>query len=510
MSPDRRWVAAARHANDRWDIVVWPAGRPEDLRLVTDEAAMDADPVWSNADGTLLFSSERSGLPQIYAIDIQTGRTVRVTDVPTGARSPAVIDDEALLFSTVLGDGFALARSSVQEVAAADEITSANQNEVVAVPDIEVRESAYKPWPALRPQFWIPIAHAEGGSGLFLGGMTIGADPILRTTYGALVAAAPENGRMEGVFYFTHKRWKAWSIDVAAEQTWDYSPFRYDGAIVLASYRERAAELGLSHSWRRWRTGAGVRFSGFIERDELVNEGTEPLPFAHVDPTFAGGIISGKVSHYSRPALSISPENGVTLDGAVLRRWQVDGSRFWSYEVRGRASGYLALPFPGFAHWVLAASIAAGRTGGEAPASLSVGGESGDILELIPGTALGSGRRRFQMRGYDARGGFTRAVVGVMELRIPIALIARGVPRLPLFLDRFSLNLFGELGSGWNADDAVDLTALRDVGGEAAIDLGMGAGIAIRVRLGGAVALSDGLGVSSGSARYYLAFGRAF
>ena len=38
----------------------------------------------------------------------------------------------------------------------------------------------------------------------------------------------------------------------------------------------------------------------------------------------------------------------------------------------------------------------------------------------------------------------------------------------------------------------------------------MGAGLAIRVRLGGAVALADGLGVTQGEARYYVAFGRAF
>jgi len=114
------------------------------------------------------------------------------------------------------------------------------------------------------------------------------------------------------------------------------------------------------------------------------------------------------------------------------------------------------------------------------------------------------------MRGYDARGGFTRAAVGVLELRIPVAMIAWGVPKLPLFFDRISLNLFGEVGNGWNDGDAIDVAAMRDVGGEIAIDLGLGAGFALKARFGGAIALTDWLDTESGSVRYYVAFGRAF
>jgi len=321
---------------------------------------------------------------------------------------------------------------------------------------------------------------------------------------------APEKSRVEAVLYLAHKRWRSWTVDLAAGQTWDYDPFWLEGELVPISFRERAAEAGLSYRWRRWRTGADIRLRGFIERDVVVNEGSEPLPFTPINPTFIGSAISAAASSFSRPVLSISPENGVSVDGTVLRRWQAGEERFWSYEVRTRLSGYLAIPLPGFSHWVLAANIAAGRTGGSAPATYSIGGESGDIVELIPGTVLGSGRRTFQMRGYNAVGGFTRVVVGVAELRVPIAMVARGVPKLPLFLDRLSLNLFGEVGSAWNEGDFVELAALRDVGGEAAVDLGVGAGLALKVRLGAALALADGLGITSGAARYYLAFGQAF
>lgn len=510
VSPDGEWVAAARHADEQWDIVIWASGRPGDFQMVTNDAAMDADPVWSTDGESLLFSSERSGLPQIYGFERSTGRTDRLTNEPTGARHPAVFGNDTLLFSTVFGDGHALVQQPWQVFPASVSEARDDAVPVVVVPDVSVREGKYSPWPALRPHFWIPIAHDEQRSGLFLGALTVGADAIGRTSYSAVLTAAPEENRMEAIFYVAHRRWRSWTVDFAAGQRWDYDPVLVDGEVVPIAFKERAAELGLNYRWRRWRTGAGFRLSGFVERDEVVNEGVDPLPFNPVNPTFVGGAVSANTSSASRPILSISPENGIAADALFLRRWQLDGPQFWSYEARGGLSGYLALPLPGFSHWVLAASVVAGKTGGSAFTTYSIGGESGDIVDLLPGATLGSGRRRFQMRGYDPRGGFTRAVVGVAELRIPIALVAKGVPRLPLFLDRISLNLFGEVGSAWNEDDSIDLTALQDVGAEVAIDLGLGAGLPLRLRLGGAAALTDGLGVTGGDARYYVAFGRAF
>jgi hypothetical protein len=84
------------------------------------------------------------------------------------------------------------------------------------------------------------------------------------------------------------------------------------------------------------------------------------------------------------------------------------------------------------------------------------------------------------------------------------------VPKLPFFLDRFSLNVFGEVGSGWAEGYTADLAAMRDVGAEIAVDVGLGARLPLRMRFGGAVALTDWLDTARGSGRFYLAFGRAF
>jgi hypothetical protein len=510
VSPDGAWVAAAEHADQRWDIVVWPRGRPEEVRRVTDDAALDADPVWSPNGESLLFSSERAGLPQIYSYDLTTGRTEQVTDEPTGARQPAVVGEGELLFSTVFGDGPALVWQRRRAATPTRPGAGVDSAAIVVPPDIQIREGGYEPWPALRPHFWVPIAHDEQRAGLFWGGWTYGADAIGRTRYSAIFTAAPDKGRAEAVLTLTHKRWASWAVDASAAQTWDYDPLLINGALVPTSVKERTVELGLAYQIRRWRSGVGLRLRGFVERDVLVNEGTEPLPFVPSNPTFAGGAVSASVVSASLPILAVSPENGFGVEAVVLGRRQPGGSQYWSYEVLGRLTGYLAIPLPGYSHWVLAARIAAGRTGGSAPTRYSVGGESSDIVEFFPGAVLGSGRRTFTMRAYEAWTGFSRAAVGAVELRIPVALVARGVPRLPLFLDKVSLNLFGEAGSGWNEGAVVDLLELADAGAEVALDLGVGAGLAISARLGGAVALAEGLGAERGDARYYVAFGRGF
>jgi hypothetical protein len=78
---------------DLW--IVSPEG--ERLRRVTSDPAIDSDPTWS-ADGKwLYFTSDRSGIPNIYAIELETEHLWQVTNVVTGAVSPSLRRDGKLL-----------------------------------------------------------------------------------------------------------------------------------------------------------------------------------------------------------------------------------------------------------------------------------------------------------------------------------------------------------------------------------------------------------------------------
>jgi hypothetical protein len=105
-APDGRAVALSVWRDGRRDLWLWsPDGDP--LRQVTSDVALDTDPTWS-ADGKwLFFTSDRSGIPNIYAIDLATEHLWQVTNVTTGAARPSVHPSgERLAFQRYHTDGW--------------------------------------------------------------------------------------------------------------------------------------------------------------------------------------------------------------------------------------------------------------------------------------------------------------------------------------------------------------------------------------------------------------------
>ncbi len=109
FSPDGRFIA----------LSVWEAGfrdiwlytrDGEPYRRVTMDAAIDRDPAWS-ADGRwLFFSSDRSGIPNIYAVDLEEERLWQVTNVLGGAFQPTVrADFEKIAWQDFSHEGFSIA-----------------------------------------------------------------------------------------------------------------------------------------------------------------------------------------------------------------------------------------------------------------------------------------------------------------------------------------------------------------------------------------------------------------
>ncbi len=500
------WGAGDALLKGRRELVVWPLTDPSAARRVTLGNALLSDVSWA-PDGTVLFVSEVSGLPQVYRYDRGSDRVSRLTTELGGARSPQELPDGSLVFTSVFHDGMAVMQLAPDQLADAPTVTQPTTSMEVA-PRAAVQERGYNPWPALVPKYWNPVLHVESETGTFLGAFTSADDPIGRTQYLASLAVAPSTGRTEGVLSVAHQRWQGAAVNVSVRQSWLGFGLLTNAGVVPFGEREQAATVGVRLARRWWRSGAVVRLATGLEQFSLFDESSAGA-LIFEGPTSLAASISGSLFYRSRPALAISVENGVRLDALYERQWSLrDGAS--SFETRGAVAGFLGVGLPGFARWVLALRLTGGGAGGSAPRTIAVGGESGDRFEVAPGLIVGTGRRAFALRGYPRVGGFDRALTAVAEARIPIALIGRGMPIIPIVFDRVSATLFYEFGTARIASDGGTENNLQSAGTELIADLGILYDVPTRVRVGAAVPLTDGLGVSRGDIRAYVTFGTSF
>jgi hypothetical protein len=95
-SPDGRLLAVSVWQDGRRDLWLYD-DRARPLRRLTADVHIDADPAWSGDGRWLYFSSDRTGIPNIFAIDLDTERLWQVTNVTTGATRPTIRRDGRLL-----------------------------------------------------------------------------------------------------------------------------------------------------------------------------------------------------------------------------------------------------------------------------------------------------------------------------------------------------------------------------------------------------------------------------
>lgn len=106
FSPDGQMLALSAWANGRRDLWLYDLeGTPR--RRLTADPTMDRDPIWSRDGRWLYFSSDRTGIPNIFAIDVVTEGLWQVTNLRTGATKPNVsADGKTLAMQVYSQDGW--------------------------------------------------------------------------------------------------------------------------------------------------------------------------------------------------------------------------------------------------------------------------------------------------------------------------------------------------------------------------------------------------------------------
>jgi hypothetical protein len=157
-SPDGKAVAVIRRLGPWVDLFLVDVETGDQLRL-TEDRALERAPAFDPSGRYLLFSSDRSGADNIYAYDVESQRTLQLSNVLTGAIAPAVSPDgEQLVFLHYSSIGWDLHTMPFQpdEARPAGGMTEPPDEPPPAPePNAEAEVVPYNPLPSLLPRYWM-------------------------------------------------------------------------------------------------------------------------------------------------------------------------------------------------------------------------------------------------------------------------------------------------------------------------------------------------------------------
>jgi hypothetical protein len=516
-SPDGRWIAVSAWrpgvasgpgTRDLWVL----DARGVLLRRLGHDLAMDRGPVFTPDGRTLVFSSDRTGISNLWAVDLESEALFQVTNVLGGAFEPAVSPDGRLLAwaeHTWNGEDIRLApldRATwrprgylarepadgppLPALLGPEEGTPLAPGPAPEPPLPTLDAQPYNPLHALFPPRYL-MPSVAGSGGVFMGALgTGGRDLLGRYGYSGWGTWRSDNNFVGGGLSLAWSRWRptveagAQVYSVVYNDLYEYVSPPPEGGPYLPSvlrgehdYTDRRVRL---HG--RVQLPLSPYHSAQLGLVGQFHRNWDPIP-EHVYPGgiptrgFLGSLGGGW--QYARTfshAYSISPERGRRLSAGFEWFTPLLGSHVLDTRERAQPFEHLQVSadwrefkdLPWADNHVLAMRLSGGLSFGDTfvEGAFRLGGDGSEESQ----TVLPSGSRT--LRGFSAGTMWGDTLgVGGLEYRFPIWRIDRGYGTFPLFLRSLHGAFFSEAGS------ALDRRA------ETAPELLVGAGLELHLRL---------------------------
>lgn len=560
VSPDGRWIAASRWRPGGYlDVVILDRDGTV-VSEVTHDRASDTQPAWSPDGRTLVWSSDRNGILNLFGVPVnasgQAGEVRQITRVRTGVTYPWVSGDGAWIYASVYhADGWDVERFpfSVDRWFEPDPLDRRFEPGGQAAAagfdrQIDAPSRPYRAGASLLPRYWIPsiLAGQEVANrdvvGLAYGVETSGRDLVGRHSYALAIQYEPKGERFNGGIGYSFSGLGTPVLGFSVGQAHDADPrigVLEDSTRVQLFEVERFRSATVSATFPRVRrrsfTQVSVAGSGLWTSSELLDADLTPSETFRLrspEHTFVQGRASFVASNVQGHAFSVSGEDGLSLSVTGRVRTELSLSSEESGvpgfddsldDLVGVVRAFKAFDGPGFARHVVAARASGGVAGGPGADRFhfDVGGAAGQGESTGLGTTIGGSPLLFPLRGYgeDIRAG-RYAWSASAEYRFPIAIIHRGTGLFPLYFDRLWGSVFFDAANAWGDLEGFDVPnprrdALKSVGAEIAIRTMPFWTVPLDVRFGVGVPLDDvfdsvtGLVVGS-DPRFYIRLGRSF
>ena len=538
-SPDTQWAEprCSRHgtriAATRWtrggftEIVVLDTLGTV-LESIARDHASNSQPEWALDDEAIVYASDRSGVSQLYARRLGGGAenaTMRLTDATTGVFWPTITRDGASLAAVRWeSDGYHLGIAPLDRVlqGPTGDFARHTSADTAVVPGAIASTAAahgYSPWHSLVPRYWLPLVGQNDFGDYMAGAFTSGVDVVGRHAYAAQVLIDFVRQQHTGQIAYAYSGLGQPVLSADIDQYWDtFRAVDSAGNFVGDLFRRtRDFDVGATFNRPRVRTNAYLSVFGTYEQRDYT---TDPKPLVNEivgleDPTRRYWIISSSAgwSNVQQPALSISPEDGLSMSATGRLKWHDGDGTLASKNISGSLAAYKSIDVGASAHHVIALRAAAGAAEGAELSEFDLGGASGADIAALPGVALGT-RRIFAVRGFPVgvESG-TRIVAGSLEYRLPLSRPERGFGLWPVFLDRTSLTAFADAGSasgGFGMPGSIADHWVASAGGELGINLAVPYDVPYILRVGFAAPVVNHSGLDVPGASVYLRLGFSF
>jgi hypothetical protein len=467
FSPDGKLVAYSH----------WRAGGHRDVRIVevdtgkiraiTDDRSLDMQPVFSSDQKTLYFSSDRTGIPNIYAHDLATGALKQVTNVRTGALSPAVSEDgKTLVYQGYSTRGYDLYSMPLEpsRFLEAEPPPADRPDPVADVVPVKMTKKPYNPFFTIRPRNWFMDFGPGKFSNTAFSLTTDGSDIAGLHRVAFRVTADPGAPSPDLALSYNYTRLP---VDFGLRLAHTISPrggYRINDQDV--TYNERAtgvtAGVSLPINGEFQHQAFGLSYSLATYSGEFpVGPKLDPWATVTVRPPegTVGIVHLGYYFTNVESALRTAGNaRGFTFTFDVDFGGQPTGSAVSSYAFASTLTGYI--PNPWIKNHTLALRAAGAVSGGEYPRGNTyyVGGYNLARASLPDSILSGIFNGAFVVRGYPPNSfGGKEYVLGNAEYRFPIIVPEIGVSTLPIYLQRIDGNIFTDMGGAFNDLDVENM-----------------------------------------------------
>ena len=453
FSPDGKMLVFSFWQAGQQDIAVCNADG-SNLRLLTCDRHADMHPIWTHNGRKILFYSDRTGVPNLFAFDLAENQLHQVTNIAAGVFDPAISPDgRYIAMAHYSSRGYDIHLMDV-DTTQWRPITFRTEKvyEMEKSGESGMRSAQkYRPISSLLPTFWLPMSGTDAYGDQY-GFYTFNSDVLEQHNYDLLLLYGLESQYISYFLTYVNDRYFPTLALSLADFHRGYGDCSWDvNGPCGVDYWERVRTAALSARFlvsRRIRSNTDLAITFRYENWSKIGYAmrSNASPPTDLQPLATGNwtSLSARVTHSRLESYrySISPEKGYRFHLGAERADTFLGGDFQVWRFIGDATLYFRSPK---VRHVLTLKLSAGTSCGDfIPQGIyHLGGSFG-----IRTMTLNS--RYFQLRGYSKNAFRGRHVLlGTAEYRFPLFFVERSIHTWPIFWDGVSAAVFAEAGQAW-------------------------------------------------------------